>query len=103
MSEKKTESARKAAKPVEKVSKKKVEAVKPEKKATPRAKKVTPTFVVEFMGRQTPYQKIYDLFLNEWQKSRDLSEIKALSIYYKVEENTAYCLVNETESIILYV
>ncbi len=58
-------------------------------------------FIVEFQGHQFSENQIINLFKEEWKKTRKLSEIEKLSIYFKVEENAAYCLVNDEETIVI--
>jgi len=58
-------------------------------------------FIVEFQGHQLTEKQIIKLFKKEWNKTRKLSEIEKLKIYLKVEENTAYCVINNEETIVI--
>jgi hypothetical protein len=58
-------------------------------------------FIVEFQSHQYSEKQIINLFKEEWKKTRKLSEIEKLSIYFKVEESAAYCLVNDEETIVI--
>jgi len=57
-------------------------------------KKVDAEFYVQYKGKEASKEFILDRLYEEWMKSHKLSEIKAIQIYLKVEEDTAYCLVN---------
>lgn len=54
---------------------------------------------IEYKGVQVSEDELIDRFKSEWTKTHDLSEIKDLKVYYKIEEDTAYYLVNDTETI----
>ncbi|MBC8059956.1 MAG: hypothetical protein H7Y18_04745 [Clostridiaceae bacterium] len=58
------------------------------------AKKIDIGFYVQYGGKEVSKQFLLDKIHEEWLKSHKLSEIKTLDIYLKVEDNTAYCLVN---------
>lgn len=58
------------------------------------AKKIDAVFYVQYQGKEVCEQTILEKFHEEWLKSHKLSEIKTLDIYLKVEDDTAYCLVN---------
>ena len=45
-------------------------------------------------GKRFAIKRIQEKVYDEWLKSHKLSEIKTIDIYLKVEEDTAYCLVN---------
>lgn len=59
------------------------------------AKKIDVAFYVQYQGREVSQQIIIEKLHEEWLKSHKLSEIKTLEVYLKVEDDTAYCLVNE--------
>ncbi|MGK0466749.1 DUF6465 family protein [Clostridium sp.] len=68
-------------------------------KATTTAKKRTVkkndvAFYVQYQGKEFCKQTILDKVNEEWAKSHKLSEIKTVEVYLKVEEDTAYCLIN---------
>lgn len=59
------------------------------------AKKVETSFYIQYKGKEILQQTILEKIYEEWLKSNKLSEIKTIDIYLKVEEDTAYCLVNK--------
>ena len=63
------------------------------------AKKVDAAFYVQYHGKEVSEETIIEKIHEEWCKEHKLSEIKTLDIYLKVEDNTAYCLVNGEISI----
>jgi hypothetical protein len=58
-------------------------------------------FFVEFQSHQYSEKQIISLLKEEWKKTRKLSEIEKLSIYFKVEEKAAYCVINDEETIVI--
>jgi hypothetical protein len=66
-----------------------------------RNMKAKSEFIVEFQGHQFNEKQIINLFKEEWKNTRKLSEIEKLSIYFKAEEKTAYCVVNNKETIVI--
>jgi len=58
------------------------------------SKKVDVQFYVQYQGKEVCNGTILEKIYEEWVKSHKLSEIKTLDIYLKVEDDTAYCLVN---------
>ncbi|MBU3146220.1 DUF6465 family protein [Clostridium sp. CF012] len=59
-----------------------------------RAKKVDVAFYVQYQGKEISKHAILEKIHDEWVKSNKLSELKTLDVYLKVEDDTAYCLVN---------
>lgn len=57
-------------------------------------KKTDVVFYVQYQGKEVSNQSIQEKIYDEWLKSHKISDIKTLDIYLKVEEDTAYCLVN---------
>lgn len=57
-------------------------------------KKIDVAFYVQYQGKEVSKQIILEKISEEWMKSHKLSEIKTVDIYIKVEDDTAYCLVN---------
>ncbi len=79
---------------------KEVKAIeKTENKNIAKIKKLKPDFHVEFQGQQVSEESIINKFITEWEKGRKLSEIKTLSVYFKPEDGTAYCVVNNENTI----
>ncbi|MBZ9636339.1 DUF6465 family protein [Clostridium sp. FP1] len=58
------------------------------------AKKVDVSFYVQYQGKEVSKHTILEKIHDEWVKSHKLSELKTLDVYLKVEDDTAYCLVN---------
>lgn len=58
------------------------------------SKKVDVAFYVQYEGKEVSKHTILEKIHDEWVKSHKLSELKTLDVYFKVEDNTAYCLVN---------
>ena len=58
------------------------------------AKKIDVGFYVQYHGREVSKEEILEKVHEEWTKSHKISELKTLDVYIKVEEDTAYCLVN---------
>ena len=56
---------------------------------------------IEYYGKQVSEQEIADKLIGQLMENGFNSTIKSLKIYFKVEENTAYCVINEEEPIIL--
>ena len=59
------------------------------------AKKIDVGFYVQYQGKEVSKKTILEDIYEEWVKSHKISELKTLSVYIKVEEDTAYCLINE--------
>lgn len=58
------------------------------------AKRVKVAFCVQYHGKEASKETILDRLQEEWEKTHKLSDIKTIEIYLKVEENTAYCMIN---------
>lgn len=58
------------------------------------AKRVKVAFCVQYHGKEASKETILDRIQEEWEKTHKLSDIKTIEIYLKVEENTAYCMIN---------
>ena len=58
------------------------------------AKKVDVDFYVQYQGKEVCKQTILEKINEEWLKSHKLSELKTVDVYLKIEDDTAYCLVN---------
>lgn len=57
-------------------------------------KKIDVGFYVQYQGKEISKQAILEKTYEEWVKSHKISELKTLDVYLKLEEDTAYCLVN---------
>ncbi|SHH98891.1 DUF6465 family protein [Clostridium grantii] len=58
-------------------------------------KAVKSEFIVEYNDRKITEKEIVDKFNHIWNESDNKEDINSLKIYYKIEEETAYCVVNE--------
>ena len=58
------------------------------------AKKIDVGFYIQYQGKEVSKGTILEKVHEEWVKTHKISELKTLDVYLKVEENTAYCLVN---------
>jgi len=58
------------------------------------AKKVDVAFYIQYQGKEISREIILEKIHEEWIKSHKISELKTLEVYLKVEDDTAYCLVN---------
>ncbi|MBZ9688636.1 DUF6465 family protein [Clostridium estertheticum] len=58
------------------------------------SKKTDGGFYVQYQGKEFSNQLIQEKVYDVWLKSHKKSEIKTLDIYLKVEDDTAYCLIN---------
>ena len=71
-------------------------ATKVKKTAAKRsiAKKIDVGFYVQYHGKEVSKRTILEDVYEEWTKTHKITELKTLDVYIKVEEETAYCLVN---------
>lgn len=54
---------------------------------------------IQYFGKQIDEEKITENFKELWLQEHKLSEIKTLNIYYKLEDQKAYFVVNDSETI----
>jgi hypothetical protein len=54
---------------------------------------------VQYFGKQISEEEITKSFKEIWLKEHKLSEIKDLKVYYKVEDQKAYFVINDSETI----
>lgn len=52
-------------------------------------------FFVEYENTKVDSDKVTEKFYEVWNKNHEEADIQSLSIYYKVEDKTAYCVVND--------
>jgi hypothetical protein len=57
--------------------------------------------IVEYCGKQVPEDLITLKLISSLKDSGFEGEVKTLNIYYKAEEETAYCIVNEGDPIVI--
>jgi len=55
--------------------------------------------IMQFGGKEVEEEAIVERFKDRWKEERKLSDIKNLKVYYKVEEEVAYFVVNENETV----
>lgn len=81
------------------LSKKSEEIIETVKKSIPQAKPIEKTIYIQYYGKEVSEQTLIQRFNEEWTKEHKLNEVETLKIYYKIEENTAHYLVNDTITI----
>lgn len=64
------------------------------KKRIPK-KEVEQKFFVEYENKKFNSDEVIGKFHEVWNKNHEQSEIKSLNVYYKIEDDTAYCVVND--------
>lgn len=74
------------------------------KKATKKAvknadKEYKRKIFVQYLGKEISEDYIYEKFKSEWTKNHSMEVVKSLNVYVKPEDNTAYCVVNEDETL----
>jgi hypothetical protein len=57
--------------------------------------------IVEYCGKQVPEDLITLKLISSLKDSGFEGEVKTLNIYYKTEEETAYCIVNDGDPIVI--
>lgn len=58
------------------------------------------TFFIQFNENEVSSQDIIKKLKEIWiSKGNKIKDIKEVNVYFKTEENTAYCIVNEKEHI----
>lgn len=56
---------------------------------------------IQSLGKEISESDIIEKFKETWEKGHKMSEVKELKIYYKIEENVAYFVVNDSTTISL--
>ncbi|MFT8315016.1 MAG: DUF6465 family protein [Clostridium sp.] len=59
-----------------------------------KPKTFTKSLYIQYLGKEISEDYLVEQFKLKWSETHKLSDITDLKIYYKVEENTAYYLVN---------
>ncbi|AGK97527.1 DUF6465 family protein [Clostridium pasteurianum] len=59
-----------------------------------KPKAFTKSIYIQYLGKEISEDYLVEQFRLKWSETHKLSDIVDLKIYYKVEENTAYYLVN---------
>jgi hypothetical protein len=54
---------------------------------------------LQYFGKQVDEKEITERFKEVWLKEHKLSEIKELKVYYKIESQKAYFVVNNSETV----
>ena len=70
---------------------------KPETKPNVIPKKV----YLQYLGKEIEEDILVEKFESEWCKENKLTAIKDLKIYYKIDDQKAYFVVNEATTIII--
>lgn len=65
--------------------------------ATPVTAPIKPEVYIEYAGNQLNQEKIVELIKKDWEASETKAPINQLEVYIKVEEATAYYVINGTE------
>lgn len=82
---------------VSKTSEKIVSAVKNSVKKEPFKSEL----FIQSLGKEISEKALLEKFEETWEKGHKISEIKDIKIYYKVEENIAYFVVNDNTTILI--
>lgn len=54
---------------------------------------------IQYFGKQIDEEKVTEKFKELWLQDHKISEIKTLNAYYKLEDQKAYFVVNDSETI----
>lgn len=65
------------------------------KKNIAKSKSFNKSLFVQYLGKEISEEYLVDQFKSKWTETHKLSDITDLKIYYKIEENTAYYVVND--------
>lgn len=66
-------------------------------KSKPLPKKI----YIQYSGKELEENTLMEKFKKEWVKEHTLTEIKDLKVYYKIDDEKAYFVVNNTDSMIV--
>ena len=86
------------------IQKQKVKAepkTEPKIKSKPRAKAIPKKIYVQYSGKEIQEDVLMEKFKVEWLKENKITAIKDLKIYYKIDDEKAYFVVNEAVTIII--
>lgn len=72
---------------------------KPKSKA--RSKIIPKKTYVQYAGKEIQEEVLMEKFKAEWLKENKITAIKDLKIYYKIDDEKAYFVVNEVVTIII--
>lgn len=72
-------------------------STEPPSTATPVTAPIKPEVYIEYAGNQLNQEKIVELIKKDWEASETKALINQLEVYIKVEEATAYYVINGTE------
>ena len=96
--EKTLDAVKKTAQTVKTRATKAAESATTTVKKTAPPKKLDTKFYIQYGSKEISEEVLLDKFKETWLKEHKINEIKTLDLYYKVEDETAYFLVNgETE------
>lgn len=72
-------------------------STEPPSTPTPVTAPIKPEVYIEYAGNQLNQEKIVELIKKDWEASETKAPINQLEVYIKVEEATAYYVINGTE------
>jgi hypothetical protein len=64
--------------------------------------KITPKKIyIQYEGKEIEEENLIEKFKFEWCKEYEITEVKDLKIYYKIEDKKAYFVANKSVTIII--
>ena len=73
----------------------------PKTKSKPRTKVIPKKTYFQYSGKEIQEDVLMEKFKIEWLKENKITAIKDLKIYYKIDDEKAYFVVNEAVTIII--
>ena len=70
-------------------------------KSKPKSKVIPKKVYLQYAGKEIEEDVLMEKFKVEWCKENKITEIKDLKIYYKIDDEKAYFVANETITIII--
>jgi hypothetical protein len=64
-----------------------------------KKKSLKPELFIESYGKQVSYDQMLEKIYTELETKIDMLKVKNVKLYYKIEENKVYCVINENETI----
>lgn len=65
------------------------------KKNIAKSKSFNKSMFIQYFGKEISEEYLVNQFKLKWTETHELSDVKDLKIYYKIEANTAYYVVND--------
>lgn len=94
--EKTIDAVKKTAQTVKTRATKAAESATTTVKKTAPPRKLDPNIYIQYGSKEISKEVLLDKFKETWIKEHKINEIKTLDLYYKVDDDTAYFLVNGT-------